>query len=610
MARDPRFSAVYQAFAQFLQNCLVDDRSLLWPDREVWTVAALEEMRRRFVEGFVQGRGSFRQKLGAQLSGAPPEVWAMAADLFFVYGLPSTSIRFQTKKDWVTWAAQQSGYPIPADDDPIWRALQTGFAPTGQKYNLKHAQLRLLTLLALEVKASPGRPALIGEARNLQSLIDSILEAIPVRIDRANDMRNAVLYMAFPDLYEPILANRDKDAIVQHYLGKGAAQGDREAALRKVREAVARRVTIPDRPFDFYTDLREEWRQPPADLEKLIVAQIRQPHAVSETPQAQWWQHASSEADPDLRRALSALRLTRNLILSGPPGVGKTYLAQRLSERLSEPGGYQVDGSTWWVTLHPSYAYEDFIEGLRPVLADPLQPAGEVAYEVRPGIFRQACERAAQNPSRPFVLVLDEINRGNLASVFGELITLIEDDKRGVLSARLPYSGISFTVPPNLILIGTMNTADRSIALMDTALRRRFAFVDILPRPELLAGAVVETDEVIFRLDHFLICLNTAIRDRLGPEQQIGHSYLLRVLAADTDDRLSVLELVWNHQILPLLLEYFYHRPEQLAEILGPFLDDAQGVSIGSEWIAPARLAGEDLVVALSRMCDGETRDG
>lgn len=201
------------------------------------------------------------------------------------------------------------------------------------------------------------------------------------------------------------------------------------------------------------------------------------------------------------------------------------------------------------ITFHQSYGYEDFIEGLRPT----LDPHKGIQYEWRPGIFKQMCKDASADPDNNFILIIDEINRGNIAKIFGELITLLEDDKRQgrdqEMSVILPGSQEHFVVPSNLYIIGTMNTADRSIALLDIALRRRFTFVEMRPEPALLANKNIEG----IPLDKLLSRLNARIEALLDPDHNLGHSYFWNI------QNLEELHFIWYQKIIPLLQEYFYN---------------------------------------------------
>jgi DNA polymerase III delta prime subunit len=265
--------------------------------------------------------------------------------------------------------------------------------------------------------------------------------------------------------------------------------------------------------------------------------------------------------------------------------AGHEYVTENLSEELEElknPKIDAVDISSFYefVTFHQSFAYEEFVEGLKPVASQDEETG--ISYEVRPGVFRQICARAeaawrTHGEAAPnYLLVIDEINRANIAKVFGELITLLEDDKRlgrsNELRVRLPYSGDVFGVPPNLYILGTMNTADRSIALLDLALRRRFSFVELMPDPSLL-DTVAGVD-----LKSVLSQLNQRVALLLDRDHQIGHSYFL-----DLKDG-NGLHFAWYNRVVPLLQEYFYNDNERLFALLGEgFLRRVDGGSIPSE---------------------------
>ncbi len=217
------------------------------------------------------------------------------------------------------------------------------------------------------------------------------------------------------------------------------------------------------------------------------------------------------------------------------------------------------------VTFHPSYTYEDFIEGYKPVESG----GAGLELRMRDGVFKRLCRAAAADPDRKYVLLIDEINRGNVPKIFGELITLIEADKRGTI-VTLPQSGESFAVPPNVHIIGTMNTADRSIHILDTALRRRFAFLELLPEPAHLEGVAVGNLPV----DELLRELNGLIRSEIGREKQIGHAVLMSggkpISSADE------LALAFRYEVLPLLQEYTYGDYSDLALLLGDEIIDTE----------------------------------
>ena len=324
-------------------------------------------------------------------------------------------------------------------------------------------------------------------------------------------------------------------------------------------------------------------------LDEELVAKIENELAGETQPLETWRTDRSAlwpddyRLDPDppesganqaAEQGTAPKRPALNRIYYGPPGTGKTYALSRLLE--TDYGKGRSDRFTF-VTFHQSYGYEEFVEGLRPILDEEVE-AGQVRYEIRDGAFKELCDKARNDPDRHYAMVIDEINRGNIAKIFGELITLAEPDKReggpNAITVALPYSGEAFAVPPNVDIIGTMNTADRSLALLDTALRRRFEFEAVMPDTRdapgaPLAGLRVATEHHEIDIPRMLAAINRRIEALYDRDHCIGHAYFMALHdAEDGPARMEALARVFRYKILPLLEEYFFEDWRKIRLVL------------------------------------------
>jgi hypothetical protein len=302
-----------------------------------------------------------------------------------------------------------------------------------------------------------------------------------------------------------------------------------------------------------------------------------------------------SENDDDLEE-----KEPLNQILYGPPGTGKTYRTIDLAVKIAAPESVNdegtfdahkenksifdglLDNQVVFTTFHQSMSYEDFIEGIKPDMEPPNKIEknadntinqlnegeefinNELHYIIKPGIFYKICDSARNDKAHNYVLIIDEINRGNIAQIFGELITLIEVDKREgekeALSATLPYSKNPFSVPSNLYIIGTMNTADRSVEALDTALRRRFLFKEMMPDLNVINENLIISG---INIRNLLKTINDRLEFLIDRDHLIGHSYFIRIKG------IPDLMKVFKNNIIPLLQEYFYNNYEKMGFVLG-----------------------------------------
>ena len=305
----------------------------------------------------------------------------------------------------------------------------------------------------------------------------------------------------------------------------------------------------------------------------------------------------------------------KNSILYGPPGTGKTYYTAYYSvaicdgttiEKLKEKPYEEVSerfndlkkqGRLAFTTFHQSYGYEEFIEGIRPVMAGEEEKKS-IEYEIVPGVFKKFCDEASLI-DKPCVFIIDEINRGNISKIFGELITLIEETKRKGetegLSAFLPYSQEEFGVPRNVYILGTMNTADRSIALMDTALRRRFNFIEMMPDCRTIEDIVIRQNGKEVNIGDVLDIINRRIEFLFDREHTIGHAFFTSLKNGDSNS-IERLADIFKNSIIPLLQEYFYDDYEKIRLVLGDnHKKDEQFQFIKKINIAPKELFGESI---------------
>ncbi len=684
----------------------------VFAQKPVWTLSYLQDLKQHFIDQPDEGDGDFFDKLKRQLDPAKSEVKQLAAEMLWFMHLCPDNITKSKKLGNIRLVWEWSGEPFPEDSDWVAEDVLIGAGDTGQGNTHRWYDLRFFIhmMIAFKSLADSERRELLSEGWKFGKWLEQIPEC-----DR-RQFRNMIMFLLFPDDFEHIFARTKRRDIVREFTGKTNAEVNKLSALEIDQELLnIRREQEKEhdiRDLDFYASpLRELWQDSKSENESKPDQNNPQP-----------------KAD------------TLNQILYGPPGTGKTYntvnhavaiiedksvvdlekeirkeikeqfendqsdiereIRKKIKERFDK---LKEDGQIAMVTFHQNFTYEDFIEGIRPVLAGKGSEEDEgsknIEYKLHEGVFREIADRAdetrtqseqtdnkswdmdalleafaksieerlesgeeinlfppdhrsgaiikqinwskddkfqsfkldrygrlaekvikrdyeafcegkiksrtdirptrrskqteherarylfqlyqmikqfhdeewQQEESIPvekqnYVLIIDEINRGNIAKIFGELITLIESSKRiggnDAATVTLPYSQDSFGIPDNLYIIGTMNTADRSIALLDTALRRRFEFIEMMPDAK---HHKISTDIEGVNCQELLATMNKRIRFLLDREHQIGHTYFMDVKRVTGKNSL---EAAFKTKIIPLLQEYFYDNWEKIDLVL------------------------------------------
>jgi MoxR-like ATPase len=530
----------------------------VWPDRTAWTIESLDQFWHAFVEQPDEGKESFVTKWAHQLSDQSADVHRVAVDLAALYGLfPSNNAMGPASKSRLVSdvrAAFGLNDPDQATTALLSESFQDGLGSPGQHYLTgRPYHMAFFLGFARQLKKDAIDPT---DVEACTRLADRTVQVVKSEFGHSPRLsRNMLLNLLFPDMFEPIASDDHKDI-----------------------RAIRKRLLQENPNFrGFYDgDVYPLWNQPSSvDTTTHHPEEQAQPYLSIENGRVLGaLQHVTYLHEEFLREIDELLFAKRQLIFEGPPGSGKTYVAEKFARWFT---GQPVDDDTPLdkhveiVQFHQSYGYEDFVQGIRPE----TNSDNQLVYRVRDGIFLDMVERARANPEDRFVLIIDEINRGNLSRVFGELLLLLEYRGQRV---RLPYGvgdAAYLSIPENLYIIGTMNTADRSLAQIDYALRRRFYFVRFMPvengRAEVYENWLarnVDGEADRQRLAALFIALNHGIRNHLDTDDlEVGHSYFMQS-GIETD---VVFDRVWRRAVRPLLEEYLHHhrqRDEILADLI------------------------------------------
>lgn len=536
------------------------DGGSIFADVDVFTDENIDVLFRRFIGvAEVEADSSFAGKLAIQFDGVADGPILLFAEAVLLQIGPLDQFHLDTKIRYVQEVLDlaSESYAIP---EYVREALGHGTFGGGQRFSMKRYEHMVVVLELIRFVRTLDRndqQALLRDPVKCAELVRSA----PGPYEPS--LRNSIIYQLHPAYYQPIVSEKAKAQIVEAFCAEILRREPSEhldSDLHAIDQEFLRRTG--QRP-DFYSEeLRLEW-DPTFDG---YYNSALDEEGEDEYTTADIVDEGSFFSASFLDQIVRALKHEKNLILEGSPGTGKTWLARRIAAAAT---GYNDNDHIRSVQFHPGTSYEDFVRGWRP------KGTGKLALVDGP--ILEHAQRAFDDPDNNYVLVIEEINRGNPAQAFGELLTLIEESKRNPDDAlELAYMHDDeepFYLPENLLIIGTMNIADRSLALVDFALRRRFAFQRLEPmlndawRAEVVRHVGPENDEKVVEIQRRMIDLNDQIVDDrlLGPAFRIGHSFVTPTSAVDDIDRWFT--NIVNRKLVPQLEEYWIESPSTVDSI-------------------------------------------
>ena len=561
----PGAENTYAVAKMWVENALRRDDSLFTPGKPIWTRDLLGEIHSRFLNNPDEGGRRFEEKLRDQLANSPPEVYQLMAEVLYVHTLilnpyESNKRRIQDVLGWST-----PGINI---DERHWQDLSVAMEAefinlgAGRQYIPFQVGMLIETVEQWKELSPPEHELILNDPWAFKHFVFGRRLRSRLMGNRENSgdaARHLLLHIVFPDTFERILRG-DKEKIVKaqaflplvifHPAGQTM---DIDRNICEIRKGLEQRF---GEGFDFFGDVEKYWK--PRQGQPLVTKlQLDSPvegfSVIREDDQHYELNLQSLSAETFLpvsflEEIQQLLKEKNQVIFQGPPGTGKTYIARKLARALAGS-----DDRVNLVQFHPSYAYEDFVQGFRP------NTSGD-GFALRDGPLLRVAKRADAEPTVNHYLIIDEINRGNLAKVFGELYFLLEYREEEM---NLQYSDKPFALPDNLFIIGTMNTADRSIALVDLALRRRFYFVEFHPEKWPVKDVLREWLRANASDMEWVADAVKEANRRLGDNDNaaIGPSYFMH-LGLDKEG----VERIWKHSVQPYIEERLFGEQERLAE--------------------------------------------